>query len=162
MVKENKNKQVEITHTFNAPRSLVFKAWTNRENLRNWYAPPGCTFKFKKLDIRTGGQFHYCICHPEFGDCWCIGEYKEIKEPEKIAYTLINADEMGNPVDPVTIGMDPEWPGETLVTVYFSEKDGKTTITLHQTVAEQVAKKTGAHPSWIRMLENLEHILSTF
>ena len=159
MVREN-NKQVEISYTFNAPRSLVFKAWINKKNLEKWYAPTGCTFQFKKLEIKTGGHFHYCIRHPQFGDCWCIGEYKEIKEPEKIVYTLINADENGNPIDPLSIGMDPEWPGETLVSVTFSEQDGKTILTLQQTVAEHIAKKTGAHPSWIRMLENLESVLS--
>lgn len=161
MQSENKTRQVEITYTFNYPRSLVFNAWTNAAYLKEWFAPHGCSIEFKKLDIVEGGSFHSCISNPEFGDCWCIGVYKEIKPPEKIVYTLINADENGSPIDPVSIGMDAEWPGETLVTVSFSETDGRTTVKLKQTVSETVAKKTGAYPSWIQMLERLELLISS-
>jgi hypothetical protein len=58
--------------------------------------------------------------------------------------------------------MDAEWPGETLVSITFSESNGKTTIILKQSVSESVAKKTGAHPSWIQMLERCEIIISNF
>ena len=67
-------------------------------------------------------------------------------------------DEKGIPVKPADIGMDPEWPADTVVTVTFTEVEGKTRITLHQTVDEVVAKRTGAHPSWIQMLERFEKI----
>jgi uncharacterized protein YndB with AHSA1/START domain len=156
MEKESKMHQVEIDYTFNAPREKVFEAWTKKESLSEWFAPEGCTFKSKKLEIRQGGTFHYCISNPNVGDCWCIGVYNEIKVPEKIVYTIANADENGNKINPETIGMDPEWPGETLVSISFIEKDGKTIVTLKQTVSETIAKRTGAHPSWIQMLKKLE------
>lgn len=160
MQKENKNNKVEIVYTFNAPCDIVFKAWTNQASLEQWFAPNGCTIKYKLLEIKVGGKFHSCISNPQFGDCWCIGEYKEIISPSKIVYTMINADENGNPIDPASIGMDPEWPGETLVSITFSESNGKTTIILKQDVSEAVAKKTGAHPSWIQMLKRCEQIIS--
>src|SRR4051812_7043198 len=119
MEKESKMRQVEIDYTFNAPRKKVFEAWTKKESLSEWFAPDGCTFKFKKLDIKQGGTFHYCISNPNFDDCWCVGVYNEIKVPEKIVYTIANADENGNKIHPASIGMDPEWPGETIVTITF-------------------------------------------
>ena len=162
MQNENKPKEVDITYTLDYPREVVFNAWTDPAFLPEWFAPHGCSIKFEKLDIREGGFFHSCISNPKFGDCWCIGEYLEIKAPEKIIHTMINADENGKPIDPASIGMDAEWPGETLVTITFSEiVKGKTTINLKQTVSEALAKKTGAHPSWIQMFERMESYIST-
>jgi hypothetical protein len=53
-----------------------------------------------------------------------------------------------------------EWPRETIVTVTFVELGGKTKLTLHQTVLESIAKRTGAHPSWIEMLDRLAENLA--
>jgi len=69
---------------------------------------------------------------------------------------MVVSDEYGNTVDPVKAGMDPDWPIETLVSITFSELDGKTIIVLRQTVSQQLATKTGAYPSWIQMMERLE------
>ena len=152
--------EVLITHVFDAPRELVFKAWTDPEHLQRWYAPRGCTTHFVKIDVRPGGTFHSRIRTREAHDCWCIGVYREIVAPERIVFTLVAADEKGDPVEPAQVGMDPEWPKETTVTVTFAEHGGKTKLTLHQTVAETIAKRTGAHPSWIEMLERLAEELA--
>ncbi len=152
--------EVFIEETFNASVERVFRAWTDPEQLMKWYAPDGCTILFKKNDIRPGGRFHSCIYNPEFGNCWCIGEYKEILPNAKIVFTLINADENGEPVNPAEIGMDPDWPGETLVTVTFSEEDGITKLQLRQTVSQQLARKTGAYPSWLQMLNKMQTMLT--
>jgi uncharacterized protein YndB with AHSA1/START domain len=151
----NGDKEVFITRVFNAPRKLVFTAWTDPEHLARWYAPDGCTVFFKRFEFRPGGSFHSCIKTPNLHDCWCTGTYLQIMEPEKIVFTMTVADENGNPVDPAFAGMDPDWPGDTTVTVTFTEQDGKTTLTLHQTVSESLAKRTGAHPSWLSMLNKL-------
>lgn len=155
----SKIKQVDITRTLNFPRRIVFEAWTDPKHLKQWFAPPGCTIEFKKLDIKPGGTFHSCVHDPAHGDCWCIGEYLEIIKPEKIVYSVINADKDGNPVDPSILGMDPEWPAKSVVTILFTEVNGKTTINLRQTASEEVAKRTGAYPSWIKMLDRLDDLL---
>ncbi|RPD38662.1 SRPBCC family protein [Chitinophaga barathri] len=152
--------EVFIEKTFNASPEKVFSAWTDPEKLMKWYAPDGCTINFKKLDIITGGRFHSCITNPQYGDCWCIGEYKEILPHTKIVFTLINADENGDPANPADIGMDPDWPGETLVTVTFKAENGKTAMQLRQTVPQELAKKTGAYRGWIQMLDNMETMLN--
>ncbi|MCJ0741132.1 SRPBCC family protein [Pedobacter montanisoli] len=152
-------KEVFIEETFNASPERVFSAWTNPEKLIQWYAPDGCSIHFKKIEVKTGGQFHSCISNPQFGDCWCIGEYKEVAPYTKLVFTLVNADENGEPIDPATIGMDPNWPGATLVTVTFTEENGKTKLQLRQTVSQELAQRTGAYPSWLQMLNHMRTIL---
>ncbi|MNE42772.1 hypothetical protein D3C80_1369200 [compost metagenome] len=152
--------EVFIEETFNASPERVFKAWTDPEKLLKWFAPDGCTIHFKTINVEEGGQFHSCISNPQYGDCWCIGEYKEVVPNMKLVFTMVNADENGNPINPADIGMDPNWPGETLVTVLLTEEGGKTKLQLRQTVSQELAKKTGAYPSWLQMLNNMQTLLN--
>lgn len=161
MISHVKKDEVFIEETFNASIKTVFEAWTDPEKLMKWYAPDGCTVHFKKIEIRTGGQFHSCISNPQYGDCWCIGEYLEVIPYSKIVFTMINADENGSPINPVDIGMDPDWPGETLVTVTLTEENEKTRLQLRQTVLQLLAKKTGAYPSWLQMLNNMRALIKS-
>ena len=155
-----KKGEVFIEEIFNTSIEKVFEAWTDPEKLMKWYAPDGCTIHFKKIEIEKGGKYHSCISNPQYGDCWCIGEYKEVIPHSKIIFTMINADENGNPVNPVEIGMDSDWPGETLVTVTLSEENGKTKLQLHQTVSQELAQKTGAYPGWLQMLNNMQTLIT--
>ena len=154
-----KTDEVFIEETFNASIEKVFEAWTDPEKLIKWYAPEECTIHFKKIEIEKGGKYHSCISNPQYGDCWCIGEYKEVIPHSKIVFTMINADKNGNPINPTEIGMDSDWPGRTLVTVTLTEENGKTKLQLRQTVSQELAKKTGAYPSWLQMLNNMQTLL---
>jgi uncharacterized protein YndB with AHSA1/START domain len=147
--------EVLITRIFDAPREAVFDAWTDREQLMRWYAPPGCQISFRTLDLRPGGAFHSCILTPDGHECWCKGVYLEIARPERIVYTMVIANERGDSIGPTDAGMDPAWPRETVLTVTFAEQEGKTKLTLRQTVDESLAKRTGAQPSWLLMLDRL-------
>lgn len=152
-------RDVLITRTFDAPREMVFRAWTDPEVLARWYAPQGCTLEIRKMEVREGGTLHTCIRNPEYPDCWCVGTFLEIKAPERISYTLALADEAGQRMTSEAVGKDPDWPDETTVTVTFEEEAGKTHLTLHQNAREAVAKRTGAYPSWLQMLDRLEEVL---
>lgn len=153
-------REVLISRILDAPRKLVFKAWTDPEQLVKWYAPKGCSIKFTRLEARQGGTFLSCIRIPDGKDCWCTGEYMEVSEPERLVFTMAVADEAGNRMDATDAGMDPDWPAETKVTVTFEDLEGKTKLTLYQTVSESLAIKTGAHPSWISMLDLLDELLT--
>lgn len=152
------DRTVVISRVFNAPRDLVFDAWTRPEYLLRWFAPHGCKFHIERIDVRPGGGFHSCIRDASF-ECWCVAVYHEIVRPERLVYTLAIADQHGNQVAPATVGHDPRWPSETRLTVTFEDQDGKTRLTLHQDVSESLAKQTGAYPSWIEMLERLDELL---
>lgn len=154
------DRQVEITRHFSAPRERVFDAWSDPQQLALWYAPRRCTVSFQQLDFRPGGEFHSCIRSPEGHQCWCKGVYRTIIEPELIEFTMAVANEQGELVNPVDVGMDPDWPRETVVSVSFADHQGGTQLTLRQTVAESLAKRTGAHPSWLEMLDRLAERLA--
>ncbi len=153
--------QVHITRVLAAPRELVFQAWIDPVHLAQWYAPHGCTVRIPSLNARPGGTFLFCIANPK-GECWCKGVYREVTPPERLVLTLEVADAEGRSRTPIDAGMDPEWPQETLVTVTFEELEpGLTKLTLDQTVSESLAKRTGAHPSWLQMFDRLEELLAT-
>ncbi|MCD6049037.1 MAG: hypothetical protein K0Q55_440 [Verrucomicrobia bacterium] len=147
---------VHITRLFDAPREFVFQAWSEASHLSRWFAPNGCTILFKKLEFRAGGSYHSRILTPDGYECWCVGEYLEIVRNERIVYTMAVADEYGSKISPAEKGMDPAWPAVTTLTVTFEETDGKTKLTLLQTVDEALAKRTGAHPSWLQMFDRLD------
>ncbi|MGP4073220.1 SRPBCC family protein [Piscibacillus sp. B03] len=119
--------QVELTHTFNAPCDLVFKAFTDSEHLQNWWGPEGWVFQVAKADFRPGGVFHYSQ-KPVDGDVmWVKFEYDEIIVPEKLIYTSYFSDEEGNVV---RAPFDENWPMKIQNAYKFEELDGKTIITM--------------------------------
>lgn len=151
--------QVKITRTFNAPRSMVFKAFTDKEILEKWYAPGDCTIEFKKLEAHKGGLYHSVIKIPNHHDCWCMGTYLEFVEPEKIVFTMAVANGEGKYISPSEVSMDLEWPFETIVTILFEDAGNKTKVILRQTVAASLAQRTGALPSWLLMFDKLDGML---
>src|ERR1043165_7209654 len=110
------------------------------------------------MTARLGGTFHLCIRNPHHFECWCVGEYLEFNKPGKLVFSLGIADENGNPVEPKDIGMDTEMPQNTIVSITFEKHPDGTMMTLRQTLDESLAKKTGAHPSWIQMFNRLNTI----
>lgn len=157
--KTEQGKELLITHLFNAPRALVFEAWTDPEKLKHWYAPDGCTIEFKSLNATQGGSFHSCVHDPVHGDCWIKGQYKEVTAPEKLVFSMIISNENGDDVRSSDAGKPEDWPEEVLTTVTFTELGNQTKLTIHQTVSEAEAKQTGAYQSWIKMFNKLETII---
>jgi uncharacterized protein YndB with AHSA1/START domain len=156
---KKEDRMVLIERVIDAPRELVFNAWSDAQHLKHWYAPTGCVLSYCSIDFRQGGILHHCIHNPQYGDCWCKGVFLEIVAPERIVYSMAFADKDGNFVGPETYLKDPEWPRETIVKVSFAEHQGKTLLTLEQSVSEVVAKRTGAHPSWLEMFDRLEKLV---
>lgn len=150
------NREVLISRMLDAPRELVFRAWTQPEMLQNWYAPHGCTLELFLMDVRPGGRFHHCIHHPKHGACWIAGTFLKVTPPECLIYSHTFSDETGRRLTPVQAGREPDWPEEVVTTVTFDDLGKRTKITIHQTVSEAFAKRTGAHPSWLQMLDRLE------
>lgn len=155
MIEPGADREVLITRSFDAPRELVWKAWTELEHLKQWHAPRGCEIHFERFDFREGGGFLSCVRNPAFGECWCVATYLEVVEPERIVYSMALADAEGNLIGSMAAGHGSEWPAETTLTVTFTEENGKTVMSLHQTVSEELAKRTGAYPSWLDMLDRL-------
>lgn len=157
---ETADQALVITRVIDAPRSLVFEAWTKPEHLVRWWGPKGFTTPFCKVDFRPGGVFHYCMRSPEGRDIWGIGVYREIVEPERIVYTDAFSDAEGNRVPPSHYGMSSGHPPESLVTVTFAEQEGKTKLTLRHSLPESVEERKGAEQGWNEMLDRLAEDLA--
>ena len=157
---KNTTKELLITHLFNADREIVFDAWTNPEHLVHWYAPDGCTIEFKSIEAKEGGFFHSCIHDPIHGPCWIKGIYHEVVTPEKLVFSMILSNEQGDNVTANAAGKSEEWPEAIITTVTFTEVSNQTKVTLHQTVSEEEAKKTGAYQSWFSMFDRLTKLIA--
>lgn len=153
-------RQVLIARIIHAPRARVFAAWVDGAALARWYAPHGCRVSFQMIDARTGGRYHSCIHTPDGHECWCVGEYLEVEAPVRIVQTMAVGNAQGEMISPQAAGMDPAWPAVTELTVTFEDHAEGTLVTLRQTVSEALAIKTGAHPSWLQMLDRLEDLVA--
>ena len=129
-----------VTRTFDAPRERVFAAWTEPEQMAQWWGPQGCTVPVCEMDVRPGGRIHIVIRSPQ-GDFPIVGEYVEIVRPSRI---VMRRD-------------------RKLTTVLFDEHFGKTTLTLVQTFETpadaEANRKSGAVEGWGQTFEKLDALL---
>ena len=117
-----------ISRTFDAPRKLMWKAWSERRRLMEWFGPLGFKMPAAKMDFRPGGSFHYCMESPDGNEMWGKFVYREIIAPEKIVLVNSFSDESGG----ITRHpMSATWPLEMLSTFTLTEENGRTTATVH-------------------------------
>jgi uncharacterized protein YndB with AHSA1/START domain len=141
--------ELVITRVFDAPRSLVFKAWTEPDRAARWWGPQGFTTLHCTMDVRTGGAFRVCMRAPDGTEYWKQGVYREVAEPERLVFTFAWEDAEGKPGH------------ETVVTVTFAEHGAKTRLTLHQAVFERVAARDSHQAGWTSTMERLAGYLAT-
>jgi uncharacterized protein YndB with AHSA1/START domain len=145
-------KILTVERTFNAPRQVVFGAFTDADRLAQWWGPRGWQTTSYKMEFRPGGQWHYCMRGPDGMESWGLSTYQEIVEPERIVYTDVFSDESGKPTE----GM----PTMTIV-MEFTERDGATTITSRSEFASPadldaimgMGMKEGLTETWDRLEE---------
>ncbi|MBI2756896.1 MAG: SRPBCC domain-containing protein, partial [Chloroflexi bacterium] len=75
------DREISITRTFEAPRELVFRAWTEPERLMRWWGPKVFTTPYCTVDLRPGGVWHYCFRSPDGQDSWGRAVYREVVRP---------------------------------------------------------------------------------
>ncbi len=107
------DREVVMTRVFNAPRHLVFEAWTKPEHLLQWFGPHSCPIVACELDLKVGGAWRYILRGPDGKSMGMRGVYQEIQAPERLVSTESFDD----------------YPGETLNTMTLTEENGKTTLT---------------------------------
>jgi len=144
------DREILMTRVFDAPRRLVFQAWTNPEHVPHWMlGPKGWTMPVCEIDPRPGGAWHFVWRHSDSTEMEMRGVYREITPPER----LVSTESWGG-----------KWP-ETLNTLILSEKDGKTTLA--QTVlypskeARDEALKTGMKEGVNQSFDRLAEYLAT-
>jgi uncharacterized protein YndB with AHSA1/START domain len=125
---EKKNNEIVITRVFDAPRALVFQAWTDPKHLAQWWGPRGFTNPRCELDVRPGGLIRIDMQAPNGTIYPMSGVYLEIVAPERLTYTSGALDEKGAQLF------------EFLHTVTFAERNGKTTLNMVTRLVKTTAK----------------------
>ncbi|HZD42279.1 MAG TPA: SRPBCC domain-containing protein [Terriglobales bacterium] len=161
MAVEPEKQEIVITRIFDAPRELVWEAWTDPELFKRWWGPKDFTTPNSTIDLHEGGKYLYAMRDPEGKDYRGTGVYREIVKPERLVMTDNFADDQGNIVPASHYGMPGEWPDELLVTVTFEEaEDNKTKLTLRHVgipmgeMSEQA--KAGWNESFDKLAESLK------
>lgn len=154
-IKSNKT-ELTLTRVFDAPRALVWGAWTDPKLVAQWWGPKAFTTSVCEIDLREGGAFRLDLCGPDGVIYPCKGIYHEIVEPERIVYSSDAAE--GHPCG---AGIPPR----SRVTVTFIEHRTKTTLTLHTRFASAARREAAVQArfsiSWQESLERLAKYVGT-
>jgi uncharacterized protein YndB with AHSA1/START domain/predicted enzyme related to lactoylglutathione lyase len=159
--KSGKN-EIVITRVYDAPRELLWEAWTEPERIMRWWGPKNFTSPAYKIDLTVGGEYIGAMKGPDGKLYWSKGFYLEIYAPERLIMTDSFADENGNIVPASYYGMGPGWPKEMLVTLTFEANRGKTGMTIRHSGLEGVPDKDRANmeQGWNEQLDKLADYLN--
>lgn len=151
-------KQLTLTRVFDAPRELVFKAWTDPGMVAQWWGPQGVTNPTCEIDAKVGGKLHIVMLAgeelgPMAGQRWPMrGVFQEIEEPERLVFVNQAVDENDNVLlDGIT-------------TVTFEEENGKTKLTMHAAVKgvspQAPQMLAGMEAGWSQSLDKLGELVT--
>src|SRR5450631_1714147 len=142
---------VEITRVFDAPRKLVWQAWTDPKMMAQWFGPRGFTSSVPELDVQVGGALRIVMHGPDGNDYPMKGVFIEVAPPERLVFSNIAIDSDGKHL----------LEGETSVTLI--EQGGKTTMTLmtHAVGRVPIAKQmlAGMNAGWTQSIDKLEELV---
>lgn len=145
------DRTVVITRVFDAPRTLVFKAWTDAAHLARWWGPKGFTNPVCEVDARPGGALRIVMRAPDGAEHPMTGVFREVVAPERLVFTSLAIDREGKPLL------------EGLTTVTFAEHGGKTTLTVESRAVGLVSYAArmldGMQAGWMQSIDRLgEHV----
>ena len=139
-----------ITRDFNAPRAVVFKFWTDPEQLAKWWGPAGyhTPREDMEIDLRVGGTFQLRIVQTATGaDVWVRGEIVQLVAPESLTIRMRVPQPIGLP------------PMETLLRVRFYDLGEKTRVTLRQGPFSTADRREQTTEGWIHSFATLDELL---
>ena len=118
-------REIVISRVVEAPRELVWQAWTQPEHVAQWWGPNGFTSTIQEMDVRVGGVFRM-VMHGMGQDFPNVMTYLEVERPARLVYDHGNG--------------EPDDPNKFHVTVTFVEQDGKTEVTMRSLFATAEAR----------------------
>lgn len=154
-----------VTRLLDAPRELVFRAWTEPERLGQWMSPQGMTTIANRMELRPGGTYHYGLRTPDGHEMWGKWTFREIVVPEKIVFVQTFSDAQGGITrHPMNTG----WPLQTLSTITFAAEGNKTRLAIrwapYEATADEIRVFNDNHPGmtqgWGGTLVQLEAYLA--
>jgi uncharacterized protein YndB with AHSA1/START domain len=155
-----------ITRVFDAPRELVFKAWTEPKHLAQWWGPHPFTTPICQMDVRPGGAYRIVMRSPDGADYPLTGVYREVVKPERLVMTMDASEhpsEWHDLVNPNRSKGDNNPAGEMLSTITFEEIAGKTRVTVRVLLISAAVRdamvKMGMNEGWSQSLQRLAELL---
>jgi uncharacterized protein YndB with AHSA1/START domain len=149
---------VVIERTFDAPRELVWQAFTEPERVKQWWGPEGYHCPEATVDLRIGGTFRFAMRGPGGDTHWSGGVFREIVPLERLVAILIFLDEHGTELTAPDPGMPDDWRDDALFSVTLADAaGGKTKLTMRQEgmPVEMVEGATAGSNSALDKLEGL-------
>lgn len=145
---EKIERELVITRIFDAPREMVFRAWTEVEQLAQWWGPEGFTNPACQIDVRPGGVIYIEMRGPDGTTYPMGGTFHEVVPPERLVFTSTAlVDDSGNPQL------------VNLNTITFEEHNGKTKLTVHVRVMKATPAAApalaGMDMGWNQSLDRL-------
>lgn len=140
------DREFTIVREFDAPRELVFKAWTDPAQAAKWWGPRNFTTppSSVSMDVRPGGKYRATMISDVDGTQYpTSGSYREVVEPERLVFTWGDPTGDGSPER------------ESVVTVTFAENGDKTTMTFHLVAPGPLSRDDGAEDGWGESLDRL-------
>ena len=154
MTDENSDRELVLTRLIDAPREKLYRAWTDAELLKQWFAPKPWTTPHAELDVRPGGASLVVMRSPDGNDMPCPGVYLEVVPNQRLVFT-----------DAYTSAWQPSQKPFMTVILTFEDEGGKTRYTArvrHWTVADREAhEKMGFHQGWGQCADQLAALAAT-
>lgn len=147
---------VTFRRLVDAPRELVWRAWTTAEYVEQWWGPPGCENTDCEIDLRVGGDFHLQMLVPNGESYPCSGRIVECDPPSRLA--IAGDDEAEHPCG---AGLPPG----ALVILTLDDQDGKTALTLETrfstAAAMHAANASGYSTNWPPCIDRLAEFVAS-
>jgi uncharacterized protein YndB with AHSA1/START domain len=146
-------RELTLTRIFDAPRELVFQAWTDPAHLKRWWGPNGFTTPACDVDLRIGGTWRIVMRFPDgINEHIMHAVYREIVRPERLSFTNVATDKEGTRLL------------EGITTITLEDLGGKTKLTMHTRMTGLVPYADrmldGMEPGWSQTLERLAEALA--
>ena len=159
--KVNEPERMVVTRVFDAPRELVWKAWTEPKYVMQWWGPKGFTCPACEIDFRVGGKSLLCMKTPDGQEGWNAVEYHEIVLHEKIVSSMYFSDSKGNKIEPEALGLQDEAiDGAYDVTLFEDLGNGQTRLTLVGNEPMGSAKESGQFEGWVETLDKIAAVVA--
>lgn len=156
----DETERMVVTRVFDAPRELVWKAWTDPKYVMQWWGPKGFTSPSCQMDFRVGGKYLFCMKGPEGQEFWTGGVYHEIVLHEKIVATMYFSDPQGNKVSAAEMGIEHEAIDESPDVITFEDLgNGQTKVTFTGNESMESAMNSGQLEGWNQILDKIAAVV---
>lgn len=152
-------KTLTIERLIYAPITKIWDAFTDADQLKQWWSPQGMSCSHASIELKAGGLFRYCFKTQDGNEFWGRGVYQNVKQPSQLSYLDTFTDATGQPVPPSHFGIPGDDVIETLVEFSFVEEGENTKLKMVGENYYDDAMTDDLISGWNSMFDKLESFL---